>query len=491
MSQVAYIICSVLSFVPAIVLHEMAHGFAAYKLGDPTAKAAGRLSFNPMRHVDVFGTVLLPAMLMIANMPVFGYAKPVPYNPSYFKDPRKGDLIVGLAGPAANLAQAVLAAVVAWVLLPVAEAASANTVFLYFYFLFLPLFALINLYLMFFNLLPIPLGRVEHLRVLHAEEILAAVLPHPTVCAAHLLRHRDSATLCGQLQRVRHLSRCDGGQSGESAVSVSDQLGRHMAGWRVRIESFEGPFDLLLYLVSKQKVDIGAIPIAQITDQYLREVARMERLDLDVASDFLLVASTLLAIKAESLLPQEELESDDEWDELAPSQARDILVERLVLYKQYKNAAAGLRARLQLQERMHERRFGPAAEIPQVQPDYLRNVTLEGLGRKAAAVLARRDTALLESEHIAAKPLPLEVQIRCIHERIRVQRSLRFSELAGANAPAALKVVTFLALLELYKRALVDLEQTEAFGDIAVRYVEGSGELLLEGDDAVTSSREE
>ena len=98
--------------MPAIVFHEVMHGYAAYRLGDPTAKRAGRLSLNPLKHIDPFGTVLMPLMLMIMNMPVFGYAKPVPYNPSYFKDPRKGDLIVGLAGPSANLVMAILGAVV-------------------------------------------------------------------------------------------------------------------------------------------------------------------------------------------------------------------------------------------------------------------------------------------------------------------------------------------------------------------------------------------
>lgn len=157
--SIPYLICSVLSFVPAIVLHEASHAFAAYKLGDPTAKGEGRLSFNPMRHIDPFGTVILPLLLIAMNMPVFGYAKPVPYNPRYFSDPRKGDLIVGLAGPAANLVMALLAAGVAFALymtLPVASLVAQNELFSYFFLLFLPLFALINLYLMFFNLLPIP-----------------------------------------------------------------------------------------------------------------------------------------------------------------------------------------------------------------------------------------------------------------------------------------------------------------------------------------------
>ena len=88
MNNVVEIAMWLLAFVPAIVLHEMGHAIAAYKLGDPTAKRNGRISFNPLRHIDPFGTVLLPLLLAIAGMPVFGYAKPVPYNPRYFKDPK-------------------------------------------------------------------------------------------------------------------------------------------------------------------------------------------------------------------------------------------------------------------------------------------------------------------------------------------------------------------------------------------------------------------
>lgn len=158
--NIPYIICSILSFIPAIVLHEVAHGYAAFKLGDPTAKARGRLSLNPIKHIDPFGTVILPGLLMMMGGPVFGYAKPVPYNPGYFKDPRKGDLIVGLAGPAANLLMAIVGAIVAWVLYPFAlgmvDQSFFGMFFSYFYYLFLPLFGMINLFLMFFNLLPIP-----------------------------------------------------------------------------------------------------------------------------------------------------------------------------------------------------------------------------------------------------------------------------------------------------------------------------------------------
>lgn len=181
MSQTAYIIISILCFVPAIILHECAHGFAAAKLGDPTAKESGRLSLNPIKHIDPFGTVVLPLILALSGMPVFGYAKPVPYNPRYFKNIRAGEAIVGLAGPAANMLQAFLAAFVAWILWPVAnELAMSNVVFAYFYVDFLPLYALINLYLMFFNLIPLP--------PLDGASIIALVLPDKALPAYYRIQ---------------------------------------------------------------------------------------------------------------------------------------------------------------------------------------------------------------------------------------------------------------------------------------------------------------
>lgn len=253
--------------------------------------------------------------------------------------------------------------------------------------------------------------------------------------------------------------------------------------YRVRTDNFEGPFDLLLYLVSRQRVDIGSIAIAEIVDQYLDEVARMVDLDLDVASDFLLVASTLLEIKSESLIPSDRDETDDEIAELAPSEARELLVGRLLEYKKYKNVAAMLKGRQEAQARLHARPFGPDVEFTQAMPDFLRDVTLEGLAYLAVGALARREIALLESEHIAVKPIPVEMHVRALHQRIRNRKKLRFSEMVDASTPTPVVVVTFLAILELYKRAMVNLKQDALFGDIEITYIEGSGELTFDDDD--------
>ena len=109
-SQIIVLVLEIVAFVPALVLHEMGHAFAAFKLGDPTAQKAGRLSFNPLRHIDPFGTVLLPLMLAIVGGPVFAFAKPVPYNPRNLRHPVRDEVLVALAGPLCNLLQALVGA---------------------------------------------------------------------------------------------------------------------------------------------------------------------------------------------------------------------------------------------------------------------------------------------------------------------------------------------------------------------------------------------
>lgn len=137
-----------LSFVlilPAIVLHEVSHGYVAYLLGDPTAKRAGRLTLNPLKHIDPFGTILLPALLIVLSGAGFGYAKPVPVNPHYFRNYRVGFFLTSLAGPTTNL---LLAAISGLGVRLVGIDGYVGLLLLF--------FAQANLVLMFFNLVPIP-----------------------------------------------------------------------------------------------------------------------------------------------------------------------------------------------------------------------------------------------------------------------------------------------------------------------------------------------
>ncbi len=151
------ILISAPAILIAIVFHELAHGWVAYKLGDNTAKFSGRLTLNPISHIDLFGTIIMPFLLLIltSGQWVFGYAKPVPVNPYNFKNPKIGMAITAAGGPLANLLLAIACTIILkWVLLPFMEAIP--------YFIFEPLILIfkatimINIVLAAFNLIPIP-----------------------------------------------------------------------------------------------------------------------------------------------------------------------------------------------------------------------------------------------------------------------------------------------------------------------------------------------
>ena len=239
-----------------------------------------------------------------------------------------------------------------------------------------------------------------------------------------------------------------------------------MTTYRVRTEVFEGPLDLLLHLVGRQKVDIREISFTEIADEFIAHIERMRDLDLDVASEFLLLASTLLEIKAAALFPEDtDLELDD-WDDLTPEEARALLVERLLVYKQFKNAAAEFAARMESEGRMHPRAAGLEEPFLRLMPDYLEGVTLRGLAVICADLEYGREIFLLEAEHVAAMPISLELHMESVRQGLKGKGRLRFGDLVPAGAPAELVVVTLLAILELYKLGALDVRQDALFGEI-------------------------
>ena len=249
--------------------------------------------------------------------------------------------------------------------------------------------------------------------------------------------------------------------------------------YRVQTQAYSGPFDLLLQLVSRQRVDIGAISVSEVADQYLAEVERMGELDLDVASDFVLVASTLLDIKAASLVPQDapaaaDDDGDDDFSDLSPDEAREVLIARLIAYKQFRNAAAALGARMEAQARMHPRTAGAGPEFLNTMPDYLEGITLRGLAVICADLDSRREGFLLEAEHIAPKRLPVALTVASVDRVTRAKPHLTFSELLDGDSTPEQVVVTFLAILQLYKLGSVRLTQDENFADIDIDRIEGA-----------------
>ena len=254
--------------------------------------------------------------------------------------------------------------------------------------------------------------------------------------------------------------------------------------YRVSTQVYSGPFDLLLQLVTRQKVDIGAISISEVAEQYLAEAERIEALDLDVASDFLLVAATLLDIKAASLVPQEapgktidDDEDDEDLEELSALDGdalREVLIQRLIAYKQFKGAAAALGARMQAESRMHPRVAGPDPEFLGLMPDYLAGITLRGLAVICADLDGKRQTFLLEAEHVAPHRVPLDLTVASVDRFTMANQTCTFRELLDGDATTEQLVVTFLAMLELAKRGSLTLSQNEIFGTIQINRVEGA-----------------
>lgn len=260
--------------------------------------------------------------------------------------------------------------------------------------------------------------------------------------------------------------------------------------YRIRTQAYSGPFDLLLQLVSRQKLDIGSISVAEVADQYLSEVEAMGSMDLEVASDFVLVAATLLDLKAAALIPEDfgkkratasEGDEDDEFSNLEPDAAREVLIARLIAYKQFRNVASALVSRHETESLMQPRTAGPDPEFLGLMPDYLEGITLRSLAVICADLDSRRDKVLLEAEHVAPKRLPLALTVAAVDRMVRSRQRLRFSELIEGERTPESVVAAFLAVLELAGRGAVTLSQSEAFGDIEVNHVEGSPAFDAQG----------
>ena len=256
-----------------------------------------------------------------------------------------------------------------------------------------------------------------------------------------------------------------------------------------KLEHFEGPLDLLLHLIEKNKIDIYDIPIADITAQYLDYVRQMEREDLNIVSEFLVMAATLLDIKARMLLPRE---VDEEGEEIDP---RAELVERLLEYKRYKLLADALADREEgaLKHFYKESTLPP--EIARYEPPVdldklLDGLTLAKLKRIFEQVMKRQEDKIdpIRSNFgtIRREPVSLEQKIGQVMSYARRQRRFRFRELLEAQRDKLEIVVTFLAVLELMKIGKIHLTQEETFGDMDIETLEPEGEeeeLDLEGLD--------
>ncbi|MFM7757218.1 MAG: segregation and condensation protein A [Actinomycetota bacterium] len=234
---------------------------------------------------------------------------------------------------------------------------------------------------------------------------------------------------------------------------------------------FEGPFDLLLHLILKEQVDIHEVSLAVIVDAYLQEIERMQSLDLEVATEFLLIASTLVELKARRLLPgREDVDLDEE---LALWEERDLLLARLLECKTFKDVGQVFAHMADAADRSCPRLSGPDERFAELMPDLLEGVTPRQVAAAYQRAMTPKPTPKVDLFHVAAiRANVADAMTELLDELPRVRR-IGFRRLTADLVERLEVVVRFLALLELFKQGLVDLDQTEKFGDIDIRWTGG------------------
>jgi segregation and condensation protein A len=229
---------------------------------------------------------------------------------------------------------------------------------------------------------------------------------------------------------------------------------------RVKLEAFEGPLDLLLHLIRREKIDIADIPIAHITHHYLETIQTMQLLNLEVAGEFLVVAATLMRIKSRTLLPPSPLDDDEEEG----GDPREELVRRLLEYRKFKEVAGQLRAQEEARARHHAKGYTPRVESSEPMP--LKPTSLFRLVDVLREVLARHREQ--EPVHEVTLP-PVTTEERMEHIREMVAGAwgqIRFEELLADCHERIQVITTFVALLELIKLGEIVARQYDEFGDI-------------------------
>ncbi|MEU5660758.1 segregation/condensation protein A [Streptomyces sp. NPDC047737] len=241
----------------------------------------------------------------------------------------------------------------------------------------------------------------------------------------------------------------------------------------VRLVNFEGPFDLLLQLISKHKLDVTEVALSKVTDEFMAHIRAMgPDWDLDQTTEFLVVAATLLDLKAARLLPTAEVE--DEAD-LALLEARDLLFARLLQYRAYKRIAEIFSDRLEAESRRHPRTVGLEPQHAELLPEVVISIGPEGFARLAVKAMQPRPKPQVYVDHIHAPLVSVREQAEIVVARLRAEGEISFADLTGDAADTLTVVARFLALLELYREKAVALDQEEALGDLMVRWAGGEG----------------
>ncbi|MFI5792883.1 segregation and condensation protein A [Streptomyces sp. NPDC051677] len=244
--------------------------------------------------------------------------------------------------------------------------------------------------------------------------------------------------------------------------------------FKVRLANFEGPFDLLLQLISKHKLDVTEVALSKVTDEFMAHIRAMgPDWDLDQTTEFLVVAATLLDLKAARLLPAAEVE--DEAD-LALLEARDLLFARLLQYRAYKQVADIFTHRLEREARRYPRTVGLEPHHAELLPEVVISIGAEGFAKLAVKAMQPKAKPQVYVDHIHAPLVSVQEQAQIVVARLRELGEASFRVLVEDTDDTLTVVARFLALLELYREKAVALDQETALGELLVRWTGGDGD---------------
>ena len=258
------------------------------------------------------------------------------------------------------------------------------------------------------------------------------------------------------------------------------------AAFEVRLDNFEGPFDLLLSLISKHKLDITEVALSKVTDEFIAHVkaagspGHPDQWDLEQTSSFLLVAATLLDLKAARLVPQGDVEDEED---LALLEARDLLFARLLQYRAFKGIASVLEQRLAGESKRHPRSVGLEERFANLLPEVLIGIGLEQFAGLAAKALEPKPVPELTLAHIHAARVSVREQAAIVVERLRRQGAMTFRALCGDSPDTLTTVARFLSLLELFREGAVGFDQVTPLGELTIRW---TGDDDVDAEDLVT-----
>jgi segregation and condensation protein A len=249
--------------------------------------------------------------------------------------------------------------------------------------------------------------------------------------------------------------------------------------YEVQTEVFEGPFDLLLHLILREQVDLYEVSLSRIVDAYLVELEKLDGLDLDVATEFLLIAATLLELKSKRLLPGDD--DVDLDDELALWEERELLLVRLLECKTFKDAASALHRLSAAAGRSYPRTAGLEDRFLEIAPDLLAGITAEDVRAAFVRALTPRPLPRVDLDHVAPIRASVTDAVEELLDELPRTGRMTFRELTGSLVERLEIVVRFLAILELYKQGIVELDQFTSFGDITITWIGGDLDTAEEG----------